>query len=291
VLAGSADPDLTRARKLLQPAYAKYEELFERESLDAVFICTPPNQHRSPAVAAFERGLAVYLEKPVARSLEDAEAIARAARGRVCAVGYQWRGIELLPLLRDELAGPPALISGRGNGLIIGGRGWFADPRLGGGILSEAASHIIDLEVMLGGAVTAVRALSTAAGLGAAPGAIDDVLALSLAFAGGGIGTVEIAWTLDQVPASYRLDVIAADLRLTLELEPTVRLVGYAHGHTLDLPAGTDHEERSLQTFLRAAREGDPAGICCTIEDGVQTLAVALACERTLGEGERPPLL
>ena len=54
--------------------------------------------HREVTVAALERGLPVYLEKPVARDLADAQAIVAAAErtGVVCAIGYQWRAIDWL---------------------------------------------------------------------------------------------------------------------------------------------------------------------------------------------------
>jgi predicted dehydrogenase len=257
-----------------------------------VLVCTPPAEHRAPAVAAFERGLDVYLEKPVARSLDDAAAIARAAAGRICAVGYQWRAIEVLERVRAELADrPPALISGRGNGLIVGGRSWFSDTSLGGGILSEAASHMIDLELMLGGRVREVRAVSAAAGLGAAPPTLDDVVTLILSFVNGALGVVEVAWTGDGVPARYVLDVVAADAALGLSLEPEVRLTGYANGRTIDAYPLVDHEERSLAAFLRSAREGDESGVCCSLEDGVETLAVVLACERALRLAGEPVLV
>ena len=43
------------------------------------------------------RGLPLYLEKPVARSLADARAIVTAAEaGVVCAVGYQWHAVDVL---------------------------------------------------------------------------------------------------------------------------------------------------------------------------------------------------
>jgi predicted dehydrogenase len=37
--------------------------------LDALFVCTPPANHAEPAVAAIGRGVPVYLEKPLARTL------------------------------------------------------------------------------------------------------------------------------------------------------------------------------------------------------------------------------
>lgn len=52
----------------------------ERVSADALLVATPPEAHRAVAVAALERGLAVFCEKPLAHSLGDAVAILAAAR-------------------------------------------------------------------------------------------------------------------------------------------------------------------------------------------------------------------
>ena len=63
--------------------------MFDAEALDAVFVCTPPAAHVESASEALGRGVAVYLEKPLARGEEDGAAIARAWResGAVCAGG------------------------------------------------------------------------------------------------------------------------------------------------------------------------------------------------------------
>ncbi len=75
------DLDLVRASKLARDAtvYTDWRELISRETPDAVFVCTPPLSHREVAVAALEQGIHVYLEKPIARGLEDARAIVDAA--------------------------------------------------------------------------------------------------------------------------------------------------------------------------------------------------------------------
>ena len=51
-------------------------------------------------------------------------------------------------------------------------------------------------------------------------------------------------------------------------------------GPGLDLrQTGPPPVERSLATFVTAARAGDPGAVCCTVADGVGTLAVALAAQ------------
>ena len=106
-------------------AYQDWEAMLEAEALDAVFVCTPPAAHLVPAAAAFERGIPVYLEKPLARSAADGEAIVSAwrASGVVCAVGYQWRSLDALDRVRAELAGAaPGLLVSRGLGPAQRGR-------------------------------------------------------------------------------------------------------------------------------------------------------------------------
>src|SRR5438105_1080200 len=90
------DLDRARAERLApqgSSVYQRWEELLEQERLDALWVCVPPLTHREPTVEALGRGIHVYLEKPIARTQEDGEAIVAAAErsGAVCAVGYQWR--------------------------------------------------------------------------------------------------------------------------------------------------------------------------------------------------------
>ena len=49
-------------------AYSHYETLYDSEALDAVYICLPPFAHAQPELAAIERGLPIFVEKPVATS-------------------------------------------------------------------------------------------------------------------------------------------------------------------------------------------------------------------------------
>ena len=66
-----------------------WEELLDRGDLAAVLVCTPPRAHREAAVGALERGIPLYLEKPIARDLEEARVIAEVAArtGTTCEIG------------------------------------------------------------------------------------------------------------------------------------------------------------------------------------------------------------
>lgn len=70
------DLDVDRAAELAAAVggrvFGDWREMLEQAELDALWICTPPLAHADLAVAAHDGGLPLYLEKPVARSRDDA---------------------------------------------------------------------------------------------------------------------------------------------------------------------------------------------------------------------------
>lgn len=86
------------------PVVPTYQELYGL-GLDAAIVATPDFAHRDPAVAAAEAGLDLMIEKPLATSVEDAEAIAGAVRaaGVNCLVAFENRW-------NPSLAGMRALV-------------------------------------------------------------------------------------------------------------------------------------------------------------------------------------
>src|SRR5437899_12788983 len=83
-IAAVCDVDERRAQAVAAGAgarpYLDWSEMLALEQLDALFVCVPPTLHAPPATAALKRGLATYLEKPIARTLADGEAIVAAWR-------------------------------------------------------------------------------------------------------------------------------------------------------------------------------------------------------------------
>src|SRR5437867_9086470 len=97
---GVCDLDRARAEALAPPGaevYERFDELLDRGQPDALWVCTPPLAHREPTLAALARGIHVYLEKPLARTADDAAAIVAGAEASdaVCAAGYPWHAPEL----------------------------------------------------------------------------------------------------------------------------------------------------------------------------------------------------
>jgi myo-inositol 2-dehydrogenase / D-chiro-inositol 1-dehydrogenase len=286
------DVDEARARKLAGGAatYTDWRKLVASEKPEALVVCVPPLAHREVAVPALEQGIHVYLEKPVARGLVDARTIVdAAARSQsVCAVGYQWRAVDVLDDLRQAL-------NGQEVGLLIGigvgptkSRPWFLDRSQGGGNLLERASHTIDLQRALGGEVAAVKASASKVLLAQSQGErgdIDDAAVLILHFASGGVGGIQVAWTRDGLPGIYSLDVLGTNSALHLELDPDFTLRGQSGGRQIEAAMRQHPLERSMARFIAAVRESDKNGVFCTPAEAAGSLAVAVACEEALLSG------
>jgi myo-inositol 2-dehydrogenase / D-chiro-inositol 1-dehydrogenase len=270
--------------------YADGATLFAQESLDAVWICTPPQHHLDPTLLAVSHGVPMYLEKPVARDVADAHRIVEAVAGSglVCAVGYQWHALDLLTTVRAELAGQPVgYLLGQSIGPTAA-RPWFLANSQGGGNLLERGSHHIDLVRAVAGEVAAVQATASSVRL-TRPGTpgqdIDDALTLVLRLATGAVATIAVAWTQDDGPARYGLDVVASESVLHLDLDPRFHLSGRSRGRDVDERAAGTPFARSLTRFLDAVRAGDPGAVACTPADAMRTLRVALAGEKALATG------
>jgi predicted dehydrogenase len=87
--------------------YTDWRDLLEQERLDAVLVCSPHATHAEITLAALDRGLAVFVEKPLCIDPQDADRICRrsAATGLVVQVGYMKR---FAPAYEALLEGLPA---------------------------------------------------------------------------------------------------------------------------------------------------------------------------------------
>jgi UDP-N-acetylglucosamine 3-dehydrogenase len=85
-----ADIARALAKDLDATPYADFAELLRHPDVDAVSVCTPDDAHRAPCEAAAAAGKHVLVEKPLAMTVADAEAIITAATktGVVLLVGH-----------------------------------------------------------------------------------------------------------------------------------------------------------------------------------------------------------
>lgn len=73
--------------------FKRYEDLLEMPGIEAVIIASPPHWHALQFIAALERGLHVYCEKPLAYDIREGQAMVAAAErsDRVVQIGFQRR--------------------------------------------------------------------------------------------------------------------------------------------------------------------------------------------------------
>lgn len=87
-----------------KPATFKgHEDLLQMEGLDAVIIASPPHWHALQFIAALERGLDIYCEKPLSYDVREGRAMVEAARksGQIVQIGFQRRHAGAVMAVRD----------------------------------------------------------------------------------------------------------------------------------------------------------------------------------------------
>jgi predicted dehydrogenase len=73
--------------------YRDWREMLDKESLDLVYICLPPFAHADEVMVAAEKGINIFIEKPIALDMELAKQMVRAVEksGVKSQVGYNCR--------------------------------------------------------------------------------------------------------------------------------------------------------------------------------------------------------
>jgi predicted dehydrogenase len=136
-----------------------WREVIARDDIDIVDIVTPGDSHAEIAIAALDAGKHVLCEKPLANTVEEAEAMldsaTRAAdRGVTSMVGFTYRRVPAVTFLRDLIAQG---VVGTVQQVRAGYRqDWLVDPQAplawrlqkehaGSGALGDIGAHIVDM--------------------------------------------------------------------------------------------------------------------------------------------------
>ena len=137
-----------------------YEELAARAEVDLVVVASPPHLHAAMALAALRRGKAVFVEKPLATTLEDGLAVLAEARRRGLPAGidYVMRYSPVYQaaqrLVREGALGALRRAEFRNDAGDEGlsAEHWFWDRSRSGGIFIEHGVHFFDVYGALIGA-------------------------------------------------------------------------------------------------------------------------------------------
>lgn len=128
-----------------------YRELLGKEDLDAVVISVPNYMHREIAVAFLEDGKHVFLEKPIAHTLEDCDAIIEAAKKhqRILQIGLVYRYSNLYRRMAHEIGegrlGEVKMMWCKEFRDSFPPAEWFYDKSKSGGSIVEKDCHHFDI--------------------------------------------------------------------------------------------------------------------------------------------------
>lgn len=157
-----------RAEQYSAPRFvANYDELVAMDDVDAIVIGIPSRFHADASIKALKSGKHVLCEKPMARSLEECDAMLAAAAeaGKVLQIGFVRRFDDdwgmMRKLVQDGKAGRPCMwrriICGAAPGPPNYGE-WYSDSRFSDGPLLESGAHDLDFLRYTFGNVKAVTA-------------------------------------------------------------------------------------------------------------------------------------
>ncbi len=207
------------------------DALLARNDIDAVCICTPSGQHAAQGIAAAQAGKHVLVEKPIATTLADADALINACRaaGVHLGVALQRRTDPDFCAVRDAIA------AGALGRLALGiitvpylrtqeyydsadWRGtWALD---GGGVLMNQGIHLVDLLLwLMGNDVVEAQAYTTTL---ARAIEVEDCVSAALRFADGAMGTIA-ATTVVAPGFPHRVEVYGTHGGVQIEGEAIVR--------------------------------------------------------------------
>jgi len=245
-------------------AAASLDELLAFPQLEAVLITTPNGAHREIAEAAAGAGKHVFVEKPIANTLDDSRHIitACAKAGVVLSVGHSYRrhaGLRRLrELIDNDVIGRVSLaeaVFSKDHGLALNeGRDWrFRRSEMPGGCLMQIGIHQIDNLIYLMGPVQEISGMMARL---ATPADIDDVATALLRFGCGALGVI----TADYVTANrFALTLYGTKAAAQFDLHDglTIRWRGTAVWQPL-MVTPNDYVRAEIEEFADCIRRGTP---------------------------------
>jgi len=273
--------------------YASHEDLLADPEVDAVAVITSTSTHKQVVMDAARSGKAIFCEKPISLTLEDAHEMIRAveAAGVFFQMAFQRRFdagyLAAKRKLEEGAIGEPVMLTSISRDPFPPPL-TFCDPKVSGGLIADMGVHDFDVARMYMGEVKRVHAIG---GTLAYPemktvGDIDNAV-IDLIFHNGALGAVQLsrnaAWGYD----------IRAELWGT---KGSIQIGYYRQTPILMMtPAGITHDavpyfmERfedaylaQIRNFAEHLRKGLPPSITGT--DAVAALKISLAANRSLRE-------
>lgn len=244
--------------------YRDFRECLSREALDAVLITLPHRLYGEVTLAALERGLHVFKEKPVARTLEEAQAIRQAARkvNTYVMIAGQSKYLPAFSkakeMLQEGAIGDVFLTTGlityRWGGAVINQWGWRGIRAESGGVaIIDSGWHVLDLMHWYRGMPTRVYAVTGK--MKAAPHSdydVDDKALVTLEYPDGGIGNMTVTFVAQ--PSEKRIVLYGTEGTLDIR-DNLLRHWQGDKSHEIPLGEPVDSLVEQMRHFARWIRQ------------------------------------
>jgi len=288
-----ADSDFSRAQAFANEIgakpYSSHQAMIANEGLDGASVCTFPSTHAAIAIDLLNAGIHVLCEKPLAVSVDQAEAMTTAAKEkqRLLLTAFKFRFF-------DEVTNAKALIDQGELGKILSFRlmfggyldmagTWFAQKELsGGGVIMDNGPHAFDLIHYLFGEIENI----TAEARTSQPIEVEDTAKLTVSLAGGAVGVVDLSWSV-AVPSQSYLEIYGEDGTALLDPEGmSYRLKSLNEWKRVSNRVGIQEAfARQINHFIDALR-GQPPSIVGNGE-GVASQAVITAAYESIEQNRK----
>jgi predicted dehydrogenase len=260
-----------------------YRELLEDAQTNTLFIATRHRTHARLAQEGLEQGKVVFVEKPLALTMEELAEVLAAARepGARLMVGFNRRFSPLVQHVRNALqrCTAPAAMLYRVNAGPLPHDHWFKSADEGGRLLGEGC-HFLDLLIYLARSrPETVHAVS----LGKEAGASADTFAVTVSFENGTVGQVLYAGNGDSTFPKERLEIFAGGTVTVIDDYRRAEVIRGGKQETLKLTRQDKGHAEELRRFTEAIRTGNPMPI--PLEEIALTSLVTLLAARSIQSG------
>ena len=242
---------------------ADVEEALADPAIDTVFVLTRHDSHAALVIRALDAGKHVFVEKPLALSEDELDAIERAATASdsLLMVGFNRRFAPFSREVASHVAGRggPLMVNITVNAGSISRDHWTQHPEIGGGRITGEGCHFIDLARALVGHPIVRVAVSPAASRGGE--VIDDVAALTLSFGDGSLSSITYLANGAKSYPKERVECFFDGRTLVIDNWRRLRRFN-VRGPLFELGRRQDKGHRAeVEAWLAAVRRGGPAPI------------------------------
>jgi len=272
-------------------AASSYEEILSDKTIEAIVNTTPNSAHLQTTAAAAKAGKHVFLDKPIANTIQDARAITDACRKAkvVLALGYQRRRESHFRWVKDRIAAGVfgKLVNAEANisrdrlGKIDLSSWRYTAEGMPGGVMLQIGIHYTDVLEYLIGPVKAVSGRFVRLVL---PGDNPDVASLVLEHENGALSTLNASYA--SASEYYLMNIYGKEASAYYDLHQGLRWLKRGADKAQPVSCGkNDSIVEELEEFARAVRgDGEPE---MDGERSTRSLAVLLAGIKSAREGRR----